>query len=64
MMQVGKALGMVSLNEALFDYVQKKMVTPDEAYSKAVDKAAFEALLKRANIKLSLPTEKPAAAAP
>jgi len=60
MMQVGKAVGMVSLNDALFEYVQKKVVAPEEAYSKAVDKAAFEALLKRANIPLKLPTEKPA----
>lgn len=64
MMQVGKSIGMVSLNEALFDYVQKKMVTPEEAYSKAVDKPAFEALLKRANIELTVATEKPAAATP
>src|SRR6058998_548475 len=49
MMQVGKAVGMVSLNDALFDYVQKKLVTPEEAYSKAVDKSGFEAQLKRAN---------------
>src|SRR5882672_9974796 len=46
MMQVGKAVGMVSLNDALFDYVQKKLVTPDEAYSKAVDKAGFDGMLK------------------
>jgi twitching motility protein PilT len=63
MMQVGKAIGMVALNEALFDFVQKKMVTPEEAYSKAVDKSAFEALLKRANIQLKVASEKPAAAA-
>ena len=62
MMQVGKAVGMVSLNDALFEYVQKKVVSPEEAYSKAVDKAAFEALLKRANIALKVPTEKPAGA--
>src|SRR5678809_1298503 len=58
MMQVGKAIGMVSLNDALMDLVTKKLVAPEEAYSKAVDKAAFEAQLKRAGIAL-----KPAAAA-
>jgi twitching motility protein PilT len=52
MMQVGKAVGMVGLNDALFDLVQKKLVAPEEAYSKAVDKTGFEALLKRANIVL------------
>ena len=50
MMQVGKAVGMVSLNDALMDLVTKKLVAPDEAYAKAVDKSGFEALLKRANI--------------
>ena len=48
MMQVGKNIGMVSLNDALMDLVVKKLVAPDEALSKAVDKAGFEALLKRA----------------
>ena len=48
MMQVGKNVGMVSLNDALLELVQKKLVAPDEALSKAVDKAGFEALLKRA----------------
>jgi len=52
MMQVGKATGMVTLNDALFDLVQKKLVAPEEAYSKAVDKAGFEVALKRANITL------------
>jgi twitching motility protein PilT len=50
MMQVGKAQGMVSLNDALMDLVAKKLVEPQEAYQKAVDKANFEALLKRAGI--------------
>ncbi|HVZ21025.1 MAG TPA: ATPase, T2SS/T4P/T4SS family, partial [Vicinamibacterales bacterium] len=49
-MQVGKAAGMVSLNDALMDLVAKKVVAPDEAYSKAIDKTGFETLLKRANI--------------
>ena len=50
LMQVGRAHGMVALNDALMDLVTKKLVEPDEAYAKAVDKAAFEGLLKRANI--------------
>ena len=48
MMQVGKAVGMVPLNDALMDLVNRKIVAPDEALSKAVDKAGFEGLLKRA----------------
>jgi twitching motility protein PilT len=51
-MQVGKAIGMVSLNDALMELVNKKLVTPDEAYSKSVDKGGFEGLLKRANLTL------------
>jgi twitching motility protein PilT len=47
MMQVGRAAGMVSLNDALIDLVTRKLVAPDEALSKSVDKAGFEALLKR-----------------
>ncbi len=49
-MQVGKSVGMVSLSDALMDLVAKKLVAPEEAYSKAVDKAGFEGLLKRAGI--------------
>jgi hypothetical protein len=30
--------------------VTKKLVAPDEAYAKAVDKTAFEGLLKRAGL--------------
>jgi twitching motility protein PilT len=47
MMQVGKAQGMVTLNEGLFDLVRIKTVSAEEAYAKAVDKSGFEALLKR-----------------
>lgn len=50
MMQVGKSTGMVTLSEALMDLVSKKLVAPDEAYSKAVDKTGFEGLLKRSGI--------------
>ena len=46
-MQVGKSIGMVSLNDALMDLVAKKLVAPEEAYLKAVDKNGFEGLLKR-----------------
>jgi twitching motility protein PilT len=61
MMQVGKANGMVTLNDALLDLVSKKLVAPDEAYAKAVDKASFEASLKRLGINLAAPAAKPVA---
>jgi twitching motility protein PilT len=50
MMQVGKAVGMVTLNDALMDLVTKKLVAPEEAYAKCVDKTGFEALLKRGGV--------------
>jgi twitching motility protein PilT len=50
MMQVGRATGMVTLNDALMDLVSRKVVAPDEAHAKSVDKTAFEALLKRAGL--------------
>jgi twitching motility protein PilT len=50
MIQVGRATGMVSLNDALMDLVTRKLVAPDEAYAKAVDKNGFEGLLKRAGL--------------
>ncbi len=50
LMQVGKAIGMVTLNDALMDLVTKKLVEPQEAYLKSVDKPNFEGLLKRAGI--------------
>jgi twitching motility protein PilT len=50
MMQVGKAVGMVTLNDALMELVTKKLVEPQEAYVKSVDKNGFEGLLKRAGI--------------
>ena len=42
MMQVGKAVGMVTLNDALMDLVTKKLITPEEGYSKAIDKPGME----------------------
>ena len=32
------------------DLVTKKIVAPEEAYAKSVDKAAFESAFKRANV--------------
>jgi twitching motility protein PilT len=47
MMQVGRAQGMVSLNDALAELVKKGLVAPEEAVLRAVDKAGLEMLLKR-----------------
>src|SRR5262249_29313950 len=59
MMQVGKATGMVTLNDALLELVTKKLVAPDEAFLKAVDKTSFEASLKRVGIPLKAPAAAP-----
>src|SRR5204863_9601596 len=49
-MQVNKAAGMVSLNDALLELVTKKLVEPAEAYLKSVDKSGMDMLFKRNNI--------------
>ncbi len=54
-MQVNKAVGMVGLNDALIDLVTKKLVAPEEALAKAVDKSGFEGMLKRAGVSLPAP---------
>jgi twitching motility protein PilT len=65
MMQVGKAVGMVTLNDALMDLVAKKLVAPEEAYAKAIDKAGIDMQLKRIgfDIQKSAPPASPVAAA-
>ncbi|HEV3056752.1 MAG TPA: type IV pilus twitching motility protein PilT [Vicinamibacterales bacterium] len=50
MMQVGKANGMVTLNDALLELVNKKVISPEEASLKAVDKASLEAAMKRGGV--------------
>jgi twitching motility protein PilT len=46
MMQTNKKAGMVLMNDALMEVVEKKLVEPKEAWMKSVDKSAFEAALK------------------
>jgi len=50
MMQVGRANGMVMLNDALLELVKKGHVEAEEAYARAVDKGGFEQLLKRGGV--------------
>jgi len=47
MIQVGRATGMVTLNDALAELVKKGLITPEEATIRAVDKTGMDALLKR-----------------
>jgi twitching motility protein PilT len=51
-MQTGKNLGMVMLNDALFELVQKGIVEPRDAYIKAVDKTNFETMLTRGGFRI------------
>jgi twitching motility protein PilT len=44
--QTSKQLGMLTLNDALLDLVDKKLVTADEAYLRSVEKAGMLASLK------------------
>jgi twitching motility protein PilT len=51
-MQTGKQHGMVMLNDALLELVEKGLVEPRDAYLKAVEKTGFEALLTRNGFKI------------
>jgi twitching motility protein PilT len=55
MMQVGRAQGMVSLNDALADLVKKGLVAPEEALLRAVDKGGLDTLLKRTTVAAAAP---------
>jgi twitching motility protein PilT len=50
-MQTSKAQGNVLLNAALLELVQKKLVEPDEAYVKAIDKRNLLSAFEKNNIK-------------
>jgi twitching motility protein PilT len=49
-MQTSKGLGMITMNDSLFQLVQSKQVTAMDAYIKAVDKSGFLMMLKNAGI--------------
>jgi twitching motility protein PilT len=46
MLQVGKKYGMQTLDDAIMDFLNKKMISPEDAYSRCIDKAKFRPLLK------------------
>ena len=52
--QTSKQLGMLTLNDALLDLVEKKEISPDEAYVKSVEKTGLAASLKAKGFKVSL----------
>jgi twitching motility protein PilT len=66
-MQTGKKYGMTLMNESFTDLVKKKIVEPQEAYAKALDKTSLLGMFKKNGIDTSwAPAEPgtPAAAAP
>jgi twitching motility protein PilT len=52
--QTSKQLGMVTLNDALLELVEKKEIAPDEAYMKSVEKTGLAASLKARGHKVTL----------
>ncbi len=55
--QTSKKLGMLTLNDALLELVEKKLIEPDEAYVKAVEKAGLVASLKAKGFRITLTPE-------
>jgi len=53
-MQTSKQLGMVTLNDALLELVEKREVSPDEAYTRSVEKAGMLAALKQRGHKVTI----------
>jgi len=47
-MQTGKKFGMQTLDDAIMEFLEKKMISPDEAYSNCVEKAKFLKFLRKA----------------
>ncbi len=52
-MQTGKAAGMVTLGDALFELVRKDLIDAAEGYACAVNKSEFKALLDRNGVRLA-----------
>jgi len=52
--QTSKQLGMLTLNDALLELVEKKEISPDEAYVKSVEKTGLAASLKAKGHKLTI----------
>jgi len=55
--QTSKKLGMLTLNDALLELVEKKVIEPDEAYMRSVEKTGLSASLKAKGFKVTLTAE-------
>jgi twitching motility protein PilT len=56
-MQTGKQVGMVTMNDALLALVQKGLVEPAQAYAKATARSEFKSLLEAKGIQLAGATD-------
>jgi twitching motility protein PilT len=48
MIQTGKKYGMQSLDDAIMELLNKRIISPEDAYSKAIEKSKFLPLMKNA----------------
>jgi twitching motility protein PilT len=55
--QTSKKLGMLTLNDALMELVEKRLVEPDEAYMKSVEKTGLVSSMKAKGFKITLTGE-------
>ncbi len=46
MIQTGRGIGMQSLDDAIMDLLNKKQISPEEAYKKSIEKSKFKSFLK------------------
>jgi twitching motility protein PilT len=53
-LQTNKKIGMTTLNDSLVELVDQKLVEPEEAYMKSVDKPGLETAFKSRGIRLQL----------
>ncbi len=48
--QTGRKYGMMSLDDSIMEYLQKKIISPEEALNKAIDKTRFMPFVKKAEL--------------
>ena len=57
LMQTGKKRGMQMMNDALLELIRKKLIDPEEAYRKAIDKTSLVSQLRSAGIQVKFAPE-------
>jgi twitching motility protein PilT len=60
-MQTGKKYGMCLMNDSLLDLVKRRIVPPEEAYAKAIDKASLLASFRKNGVDTSWAPPEPGA---